>query len=154
MICWQMGKTFCKTKPLPDEFKFTTPKNPLINNQAVTSMRNLTTTLAYPNIPTYSWTFVPILNWTWSCSSLLSFDAQISNLWLTPLHGSQYMTNSSNLNDCYWLQSSSLHQQWRLRSIWLQNPMVYNRSSFSQRKLNFWSLYPCMITLKISLIYV
>ena len=35
-----------------DEFKVTTPKNLLINNQAVTSMRNLT--LAYPKIPTYS----------------------------------------------------------------------------------------------------
>ena len=64
-----------------DEFKVTTPKNLLINNQAVTSMRNLT--LTYPKIPTYSWTFAPIPNWTWSCSSLLSFDAQISNLWLT-----------------------------------------------------------------------
>ena len=154
MICWQMGKTFCKTKIPLGEFKVTTPKNPLINNQAITSIRNLTTTLAYPNIPTYNWTFVPILNWTWSCSSLFSFDTQISNLWLTPLHESQYMTNSSNLNDCCWLQSSSLHQQWRSRSTWLQNPMVYNRSNFSQRKLNSWSLYPCVMTLKINLIYV
>ena len=30
------------------------PKNPLINNQAVTSISNLTTTLTYPKIPTYS----------------------------------------------------------------------------------------------------
>ena len=154
MICWQMEKTFRKTKILPSEFKVTTPKNPLINNQAVTSMRNLTTTLTYPNIPTYNWTFVPILNWTWSYSSLLFFDAQISNLWLTHLHGSQYMTNSSNLNDCCWLQISSLHQQWKSGSTWLQNPMVYNRSSFSQKKLNSWSLYSCVMTLKINLIYV
>ena len=130
MICWQMGKTFRKTKIPPGEFKVTTPKNPLIN----TSMRNLTTTLAYSNIPTYSWTFVPILNWIWCCSSLLSFDAQISNLWLTLLHRFQYMTNSSNLNDCCWLQSFSLHQQWKSWSTWLQNPMAYKCSSFSQRK--------------------
>ena len=154
MICWQMGKTFRKTKIPPSEFKVTTPKNPLINNQAVTSMRNLTTTLTYPNIPTYNWTFVPILNWTWSYSSLLFFDAQITNLWLTHLHGSQYMTNSSNLNDCCWLQISSLHQQWKSGSTWLQNPMVYNRSSFSQKKLNSWALYPCVMILKINLIYV
>ena len=38
----------------PSEFKVITPKNPLINNQAVTSIRNLTTTLTYLEIPTYS----------------------------------------------------------------------------------------------------
>ena len=154
MICWQMGKTSRKTKISPGEFKVTIPKNPLINNQAITSIRNLTTTLPYPKIPTYSWKFTSIPNWTWYYSSLLSFIAQISNLWLTHLHGSQYMTNSSNLNDCCWLQISSLHQQWKSGSTWLQNPMVYNRSSFSQKKLNSWSLYPCVMILKINLIYV
>ena len=144
VICWQMGKISCKAKTPPDEFKVTTPKNPLINNQAVTSMRNLTTTLAYPKIPTYSWTFTQIPNWTWSCRNLLSFVAEISNLWLTPLHGSQYVTNSSNLNDCYWLQSSSLYKWWRLKSTWLQNPIAYKHSSFSQRKINFFvSVFVC-----------
>ena len=83
MICWQIWKTFCKTKTPPDEFKVTTSKNSLINNQAITSIRNFTTILTYPKIPTYSWTFAPIPNWTWSCSSFLSFDAKISNMWLT-----------------------------------------------------------------------
>ena len=49
-----MGKTFREVKTPPGEFKVTTPKNPLINNQAVTSMRNLTTTLAYFKIPAHS----------------------------------------------------------------------------------------------------
>jgi len=49
-----MRKTSRKAKTSPGEFKVTTPKNLLINNQVVTSMRNLTTTLAYPKIPTYS----------------------------------------------------------------------------------------------------
>ena len=40
--------------PPPSEFKVTTPKNPLINNQAVTSIRNLTTILVYLEIPIYS----------------------------------------------------------------------------------------------------
>ena len=130
MICWWMGKTSNKEKTPLSEFKVSTSKNPLINNQAVTSMRNLTTTLAYPKIPTYSWTFTLIPNWTWSYSRLLYF-AQISNLWLTFLHGSQYVTNSSNLNECCWLQSSSLHQQWRSASTWLQNLMAYKSSSLS-----------------------
>ena len=37
-----MGKTSHKAKTPPDDFKVTTPKNPLINNQAVTSIKNLT----------------------------------------------------------------------------------------------------------------
>ena len=113
MICWQMEKTSRKAKAPPVEFKVTTSKNLLINNQAITSMRNLTTTLAYPNIPTYNWTFSSIPNWTWYCSSLLSFVAKNFNLWLTPLHRSKYVTNSNNLIDCCWLQSSSLHKWWR-----------------------------------------
>ena len=132
VICLRMEKTFRKTKTLPGEFKITTPKNPLINNQAVTNMRNFTTTMAYLKIPTYNWIFALIPNWTWYYNSLLSFVAQISNLWQTSLHESQYVTNSSNLNDCCWLQSSSLHQQWRSRSTWLWNPKTYKRSSFTQ----------------------
>ena len=57
-----MGKTFCKEKTQPGEFKVTTLKNPLINNQAVTSIRNFTTTLDCPKISTYSLTFAPIPN--------------------------------------------------------------------------------------------
>ena len=49
-----MGKNVRKAKTPPGEFKVTTPKNPLINNQADKSMRNLTTTLAYLKIPAYS----------------------------------------------------------------------------------------------------
>ena len=74
MICWWMSKTSCKAK--------TTPRNPLINNQAVISMRNLTTTLLYSEIPTYSWTFVSIPNWTRSCNRLLRMHR--SSTWLTP----------------------------------------------------------------------
>ena len=40
-----------KAKTSPGDFKITTPKNPLINNQAITSKRNLTN---YPwPIPNY-----------------------------------------------------------------------------------------------------
>ena len=138
-----MGKTSRKAKTLLGEFKVTTPKNSLINNQAVTSIRNLTITLDYPKISTYNWTFVPIPNWNWSCSKLLSFVAQIFNLWLTPLHGSQYMTNSGNLSDCYWLQSSSLHKQWKSRNTWLQNPTLHKRSCFTQ---SIWVLGLCFHT--------
>ena len=79
----KIRKTTCKAKTPPSNFKVIIPKNSLISNQVVTNIKNLTTTIAYPKIPTYSWTFTSISNWTWSCSSLFSLDAQISNLWLT-----------------------------------------------------------------------
>ena len=135
-----MGKTSHKVKTSLDEFKVTISKNLLINNQAVTSMRNLITILAYPKIPTYSWTFALILNWTWYCSSILSFVAQISNLWLTPLHRSQYVTNSRHMIDCCWLQSSSLHKRWRSGCTGLDNPTTCKRSCFTQSK---WVLDLC-----------
>ena len=78
-----MRKTSRKAKTPPGDFKVTISKNPLINNQVITSIRNLTTTLTYPKIPTYSWTFASIPSWTSSYCSLLSLDAQITNLWLT-----------------------------------------------------------------------
>ena len=55
-----MWKTFYKAKTSPSEFKVTTPKNPLINTQAVTSLRNLT--LPSP-IPKYQPTVEPSLQY-------------------------------------------------------------------------------------------
>ena len=95
----------------------------------------------YSKLPIYDWTFASIPNWTWSCSSILFFVARIFNLWLTPLHESQYVTNSSNLNDCCWLQSSLLHKQWRSGSTLLQNPMAHKGSSFTE---SIWILGLCI----------
>ena len=63
------------------------------------------------------------------------------------------MTNSSNMIDCCWLQSSSFHKWWRSGSTWLQNPKVSRHSSCIQ---SIWVLGPyfCVWWLfKISLIY-
>ena len=49
-----MKKTSRKAKTPLGDFKVTTPKNPLINNQAVTSIKNPITTLVNPEIPIYS----------------------------------------------------------------------------------------------------
>ena len=79
-----MGKTFRKAKTPPGEFKVTTLKNSLINNQAVTKMRNLTTTLAYPKIqcivePSLFGrdlvvTFFPLTHKSSTCDKLLCMD--------------------------------------------------------------------------------
>ena len=60
--------------------------------------------------------------------------SKLLNIWMPPfLHKSQYVTNSPTWERC-WLQSSSLHQQWRLKSTWLQNPKAERHSSFFQRE--------------------
>ena len=66
------------------------------------------------------------------------------NIWMPPfLHGSKYVTNQCiapstwltyQLEEDCWLQSSSLHQQWRLRSTWLQNPKAQRCNSFFKRE--------------------
>ena len=56
--------------------------------------------------------------------------SELFNIWTPPfLHKSQYVTNSPTWRRC-WLQSSSLHQQWRSRRTWLQNPKAQRCSSF------------------------
>ena len=60
------GKNLSQGKTPPCEFKGTTPKNPLINNQTVTSMKNLITMLAYPKIPTVGLHFIAQAQIIWS----------------------------------------------------------------------------------------
>ena len=131
-----MGKTTCKTKTTQGDFKVTTSKNPLINNQAVKSIRNFTTTLAYPKIPTYSWTFASIPNWTWSCSSLLSLNAQISNLWLTLCTDPDMWLTPATLNDivgCKVLHFINNEDQkaFGYKTLWRTNAITSHRENKS-----------------------
>ena len=127
-----MGKTSYRVKILLGDFKITIPKNLLINNQAVTRIKNLTTTLAYLKILTYSWTFTSIPNWTWSCGSLLSFDAQISNLWLTLCMDPSMWLFPTALNDV--IGSKVLHfvnnedqEVLGYKILWRTNAIAFHR---------------------------
>ena len=153
MICWQMGKTSRKAKIPPSDFKDTTSKNLLISIQAVTNIRNLTTTLAYLKIPTYSWTIVLIPNWTWFCSSLLPFNAQISNLWLTIC-----MDPSTWLTLATWMMlltakffTSSI---MKIKKYLATKPNGIQTQLFLTEKLCTRSLSLYIMDFKIDLIYV
>ena len=78
VICLQMGKTTKAKIPLGD-FKVITLKNPLINNQAITSKRNLTN---YPwPIPNYQPTVESSLQYPIGLNlivALFPFNARIS----------------------------------------------------------------------------
>ena len=76
MICLRMGKNLT-AKTSPGDFQVTTPKTPLLSKQTVTSK-------GIPGIlPTYSWTLIPIPNWTCSVVTVPLSDARLPNSWLT-----------------------------------------------------------------------
>ena len=76
VICLRMGKNLTAKTP-PDDFQITTPETSLLSQQAVTSK-------GIPNtLPTYSWTFTPIPNWTCSVMTVPLFDARLPSTWLT-----------------------------------------------------------------------
>ena len=70
------GENLTAKTPLGD-FQDTTPETPLLSQQAVTS-KGIPSTL-----PTYSWTFTPIPNWTCSVVTVPLFDARLPSTWLT-----------------------------------------------------------------------
>ena len=71
-----MGKIYTAKTP-PGDFQVTTPETPLLSQQAVTS-KGIPSTL-----PTYSWTFTPIPNWTSFVVTVPLSDTRLSSTWLT-----------------------------------------------------------------------
>ena len=76
MICLWMGKTYMAKTPLGN-FKVTTPKNPLLSKQVVTSKRIL---VPYTNLQSNPY---PNTQLDLFCNDNLSFS----------MHSSQYVTN-------------------------------------------------------------
>ena len=74
--------------------------------------------------------------------------SELLNIWMPPfLHKSQYVTNSPTWKRC-WLQSSSLHQQWRSRSTWFQTLRRKDAvASFRENKasVTFCMCSPCIL---------
>ena len=64
-------------KTPPGDFQVTIPETPLLSQQAVTS-KGIPSTL-----PTYSWTLIPIPNWTCSLVIVPLSDARLPSTWLT-----------------------------------------------------------------------
>ena len=109
MICFRMGK-INTTKTSPGDFKVTTPENPLLSKQAVTSkgISVLNTNLQlnpYPN------TQLDLF-----CSNNLSFSMHDSQYVTNQLRGSQYLTWSPIREGC-WLQSSSVHHTMKIMKL-------------------------------------
>ena len=76
VICLRMGKIYMAKTP-PGEFKVTTPENPLLSKQSITSKG---ISVPYTNLQLNPY---PNTQLDLFCSDNLSFS----------IHGSQYMTN-------------------------------------------------------------
>ena len=70
------GKNLTAKIPSGD-FQVTTLETPLLSQQVVTSKGILST------LPSYSWTLIPIPNWTCSIVTIPLFDAWLPSSWLT-----------------------------------------------------------------------
>ena len=98
VIFLRIGK-ITKAETPPGDFKVTIPKNPPINNRAITSKNeSYQLPLAYPKLPTYSWIFTSISNWIDLVVALFLFNAQI-----------QYVTNQWSTDPSMWLTPTT----WR-----------------------------------------
>ena len=85
-------------------------------------------------LPTYSWTFTPILNRTCSVVIVPIFDAQLPNTWLTIVRIPVRDFKTPIWKDC-WLQSSSVHlYNEDQEDAWSQNPTVQNTQQLLQEK--------------------
>ena len=127
VICLRMGKNLTAKTP-PGDFQVTTPETPLLSQQAVTS-KGIPSTL-----PTYSWTLIPIPNWTYSVVTVPLSDAWLPSTWLTVTQIPVRNFNNTNWEDC-WLQSFSVHPHDEdQEDAWSQNPTVKIHSNFFKRK--------------------
>ena len=125
-----MGKTYMAKTPSGD-FKVTTPENPLLSKQVITSKEILvpSTNLQLNPYPDNQLDLVYSDNLTFSMHN----SQYITN---QSMHRSKYMTNTPTWEGC-WLQSSSAHPHDEdQKAPWLQNPTAYKRSSFFKRKMN------------------
>ena len=84
-------------------------------------------------IPTYSWTFILISNWTYSVVIISPFDARLQSTWLTNCVDPSTRLQSPTKEGC-WLQSFSVlpHDEDQ-KDAWSQNPTVHIHNNFFRR---------------------
>ena len=125
VICLQLEKTYSVKTPSGD-FKVTTPENPLLSKQAVTSKGIL---VPYTNLQLNSY---PNTQLNLFCSDNLSFS----------MHGSQYVTNELRESQCAtwsptwegcWLQSSSVHHTMKIMKLLGHKTLRYTNTAASSR---------------------
>ena len=119
-----MGKTYM-AKTSPGDFKVTTLKN----------NKRLQVKESQYFIPTYSWTLIPIPNWTYSVVTISPFQCMAFSTWLTnSMRRSQYTTYSPTWERC-WLQSSWIHHMMKItKFLGYKTIRCTNTTAFSRER--------------------
>ena len=126
MICLRMGKTYTAKTP-PGDFKVTTPKNPLLSKQAVTS-KGIPVPYTNLQLNPYRNTQLDLF-----CSDNLFFQCMTPSTWLTNCANPSTRLQSLTKEGC-WLQSSSvLHTMKSMKllghkTLWCTNTAASSRS--------------------------
>ena len=127
-ICFQMGKIYTAKNP-PGDFKVTTPENPLLLQQAVTS-KGIPVPYTNLQLSPYPNTWLD-----WFCSDNLSFS----------MHGSQYVTNQfdvrilvhdlhTNLRKMLVTKFFSSSTRWRSQNSLVTKPYGVQTQQFFEEK--------------------
>ena len=109
MICLQTEKTYMAKTP-PSDFKVTTPENPLLSQQAVTSKEIL---VPYTNLQLNSY---PNIQLDLFCSDNLSFWCMTPSTWLTNCMDPSTKLQSPTTEGCS-LQSSLVHHTVKIEKM-------------------------------------
>ena len=134
---YEWEKTYIAKTP-PDDFQVTTPKIPLLSQQAVTSKGIL---VSYTNLQLNPY---PNTKLDLFCSDNFPFNAWLPSMWLTNCADPSMRFQLPTWEGC-WQQSSSVHPHDEdQEDAWSQNPMVHIYSNFFRRDelgRNFVSSY-------------
>ena len=109
VICLRIGKTYTAKTP-PGDFKVTTPDNPLLSKQVVTSKGIL---VPYTNLQLNHY---PNTQLDLFCSNNLSFQCTALSTWLTNYVDPSTRLQSPTKEGC-WLKSSSIHHMMKIMKL-------------------------------------
>ena len=126
VICLRMGKNLTAKIP-PGDFQVIIPETTLLSQQTVTS-KGIPSTL-----PTYSWTLIPIPNWTCSVVIVPLSDAWLPSTWLIvariPVHDFKHQLRRLSVTKFF--NSSTW---WRLRKCLVTKPYGANTQQLLREK--------------------
>ena len=127
MICLRMGKTI-KAKTPQCDFKVTTPENPLLSQQAVTSKG---IPVPYTNLQLNPY---PIHNWTCSVVTISPFHCTVLSTWLTNQCTDLSTWLTTNLRRMLAAKFFSSSIRWRSRSSLVTKPYSVQMQQLLQEK--------------------
>ena len=135
MIWLRIGKT-SKAKTPPDDFKVSTPENPLLSQQAVTSKGIL---VPYTNLQLNPYPYIQL---DLFCSENLSFQCTAPSTWLINRCTDPSTWLTTNLRRMLAAKFISSSTRWRSRSSLVTKPYAVQMQQLLQDKDELGQILP------------